>query len=208
MLLACAFAFVYLLAWQFQWSDIVRRWHGDTRQAITQTTQDTQVLPDKLEKIPEESWTKTNSWEIKPTIDTQASLDKGRWSQTGGIWAKNSWTQTISFTSLNAVPQSFMRLWISGPAGIMMDTQRIIVTTNTNTIKRASESKTLTADQIKQIWLTVDSLTFYNDPSRANILVLMEVVHNNQSLLIQAPYAVYRDDKAHLNSLIAQLTQK
>lgn len=101
-----------------------------------------------------------------------------------------------------------MRLWISGPAGIMMDTQRIIVTTNTNTIKRASESKTLTADQIKQIWLTVDSLTFYNDPSRANILVLMEVVHNNQSLLIQAPYAVYRDDKAHLNSLIAQLTQK
>ena len=95
-----------------------------------------------------------------------------------------------------------MRLGVTSSAGIIMDTQRVIITTNTNTIKRAGESKTLTAEQIKQsdsMWILSP---FYNDPSWANILVLMEVVRNNQSLLIQAPFAVYRDDKAHLNSLI------
>jgi hypothetical protein len=39
-------------------------------------------------------------------------------------------------------------------------------------------------------------------------LVLMEVVHNQQSVLIQAPYSIRRDDKAYLNTLITQLTQK
>lgn len=190
MLLACAFAFVYLLAWQFQWSDIVRRWNGSTPTALILDTGSPSTLPARLESVDEDSYpTGQNiSWETK-TI-------------------QNTPSPNISFTSLNAVPQSFMRLGVASSAGIMMDTQRVIITTNTNTIKRAGESKTLTAEQIKQIWLKVDSLTFYNDPSWANILVLMEVVRNNQSLLIQAPYAVYRDNKAHLNSLIAQLTQK
>ena len=90
----------------------------------------------------------------------------------------------------------------------MMDTQRVIITTNTNTLKRTGETKVMTIDQIKQIWLNVDSLTFYTDSSWANILVIMEVVRNQQSFLIQVPYTIWRDDKAHLNMLITQLTQK
>ncbi len=214
MLLACAFAFVYLLAWQFQWSDIVRRWNGTPRQILIQDTTSTPALPARLESINEKSGTTMNLWKVTKIKDPEQQwvLEKEQTPKSGTIvspWERaDSWTPDISFTSLNAVPQSFMRLWISSPAGIMMDTQRVIITSNTNTIKRAWESNTVTSDQIKQIWLNVDSLTFYNDSTWVNILVLMEITHNNQPLLIQAPYAVYRDDKAHLNSLIAQLTQK
>ena len=202
MLLACAFAFVYLLAWEFQWWDITRRWNGKTKQDITQTKSNVQKMPVKLEMIDEQTVKNNISvWKTNTVTNTSIIPNKEviQW------W---SWVKQISFTSLNAIPLSFIRLWIKSTAGIMMDTQRIIVTNSTNTIKRTWETKTMTLNQIKQIWLTVDSLTFYNDPSWTNILVIIEVVHNQQSILIQIPYIIWRDDKAHINTLIAQLTQK
>lgn len=202
MLLACAFAFVYLLAWEFQWWDITRRWNGKTKQDIAQTKSNVQKMPVKLEMIDEQTVKNNISvWKTNTVTNTSIIPNKEviQW------W---SWVKQISFTSLNAIPLSFIRLWIKSTAGIMMDTQRIIVTNSTNTIKRTWETKTMTLNQIKQIWLTVDSLTFYNDPSWTNILVIIEVVHNQQSILIQIPYIIWRDDKAHINILIAQLTQK
>jgi len=90
----------------------------------------------------------------------------------------------------------------------MMDQQGTIVTTNTNRIAWQWDRKTFAWEELQWLWIEADSLTFYNDPSWVNILVLIEVVRNDQSLLIQIPYASYRDDKVHLNSLIRQLTQK
>lgn len=114
----------------------------------------------------------------------------------------------VWFSPLNALPQSFIRLWLKSTQGIIIDDQRVIVTTNTNDIAWQNDRKTLTKEDIAKVWLSVDSLTFYNDPSWAGVLVVMEVVRNNQTLLIQAPYLAYRDRKDHLNAIITQLTQK
>lgn len=182
MLLACAFAFVYLLARQFQWDD------------LTQQRQDIPApeLPDQLTNIMSDN---TNTGTTSTTTQTTTAAPSIKW------------TGDIAFSTLNALPSSFVRLGLINTQGIMTDVKRIIISTNTNMIKRSGDSKTLTPREIAQIWLTADALTFYNDPSWANILVVIELVHNQQSLLLQMPYSLYRDDKAYINSLIAQLTQ-
>lgn len=179
MLLACAFAFVYLLARQFQWDDLVQQRHNIPAPE----------LPDQLTNI---------------ITDDRATIDATPTNTSPPII---KWTGDITFSTLNALPSSFVRLWLVNTQGIMTDAKRVIISTNTNAIKRSGDSKTLTTNEITQIWLKADSLTFYNDQSWANILVVMEVVHNQQSLLLQMPYSLYREDKAYINSLIVQLTQ-
>lgn len=186
MLLACAFAFVYLLAWQFQWDHALQQWQWIAPPA----------LPEVLTNITSPS--------VKQVIDTSWSEIKA--PSSWEIVTNSSWN-TLSFSSLNALPQSFVRLWLSNTQNIMIDQQRTIVTTDTNHITWKWESKTLTWSELQSMWINAKSLTFYNDPSWVNILVVMEIVNNNQSLLVQVPYASYRDDKEHLNSLIYQLTQ-
>lgn len=183
MLLACAFAFVYLLARQFQWPDIVDHRHAGTKLTQTQTP----PLPTRLtgDVVEKKQYT-------SPPITTKPSL-----SQSWLVW----------FSPLNSLPQSFVRLGLSRTQGILIDAQKIIISTDTNSIKRSGDSKTLTWWELKKIWLTGDSLTFYNHPSWANIMVVMEIVRNKQSVLMQIPYTIYRDHKSYLNSVISQLTQ-
>lgn len=183
LLLACAFAFVYLLTRQFQGPVILEKIDPSvTKQTIS--TWKTTPLPQTLPQP---------SWETKKT-----TIPWSWWSNSGFVW----------FNTLDALPQSFVRLGLKNTQWVLIDAQKIIISTNTNSIKRDGESKTLTGWELRKIWLTADSLTFYNDPSRANVMVVMEVIHNQQSLLIQTPYIIYRDHKPYLNSIITQLTQK
>ena len=186
MLLVCAGIFVYLLAWQFQGNKMVTY----RSQAWSQTND--LGIPNNIIDI---NTTKT------ATVGT-TSID----SITTNDTSSEDSQPAIVVSPLNALPQSFIRLWLALISNIMIDIKQIIITSNTNDISREGDRMTFVWDKAQAIWLDVSSITFYNDDSRAWTMVLMEIVHNNQSLLMQVPYAVYRDHKDHLNTLIAQLT--
>lgn len=195
LLLACAFAFVYLLTRQFQGDEMI---HKRDNIDATGYTMHMPELPARLEN------TTTGS----DTPVTQSGSSSGTVVSPSKPTAAQSWVSQISFAALNALPQSFVRLWLSSPQGVLIDWNNVIVTTQSNQIKRNGDSKTFGWSGVVALWIKAESLTFYNDPSWTNIFVVMEVVNKGQSLLVQVPYHIYRDQKAHLNTLIAQLTQK
>lgn len=113
---------------------------------------------------------------------------------------------SIQLTSLNALPQSFIKLWLGQTKDVQIDPRQIIFSPNTARVVRSGDSKRFVWWDVSNVGIQGDELIFYNDPSWTNIVVVMKITRNKQSYLMQVPYGVWRDDKKYLNQLIEKIT--
>jgi len=136
-------------------------------------------------------------WDVSDTMSESPST----------TMISNPTPSAIQFVNLNALPQSFITLWLGQTQDVQIDPRQIIFSPNTARVVWSGDSKRFVGWDVSNVGIMADELIFYNDPSWTNILVVMEITRNQQSYLLQVPFGVWRDDKKYLNQLIGQVTK-